>query len=512
MASEWDDISGFGAHGVQSDMLPFRRDKASLDVGENCRPQGGNLRGAGAYTNTEPLPVVLNTLFYGRNIEGGGVTPKRVLVACGNENIWRWNGDDWLEITGDAVDDGYGLRWTGGWMQEGFVLANKLSVRTWRPNIDTLGSNPMVWDGGPEGNGDTWETLGNHCWVMRPWGPSGEYCFAGDVWEASEGRRFPARVRWSHPVASGNVPEDWVVRDTNQAGYVDIDDTPGSIREMVPLRDYLAIYKRDSIWLADYVGPPQEFRFRCVVRNRGIVATDSVVEYNGTHYCQGPDDIFTFDGSAVKSILWGKVKQQYLSEVDTTKSKQAFTLIDPIREEIQFHYVKVGSGSFWPDRVLVLDLNTNSFWFRTYNVDISHAIATPSVDASDTNQQVLHAIDQPGQRILSLEEGTTQNGVNVVSQIARHGLYAGPGHEFVQVDTSSLGLSGQQGTFRLGGQVSPDAPVTWRNAMSMDPVTDYRTDVRQNDQIISYELTINAPTDWQLSHISLLVQQAGNRG
>ena len=514
MASEWDDIAGFGAYGVQSDMLPFRRDKASLDVGENCRPQGGNIAGAGSYGITVSLPAQMNTIFYGRDAIGfGNTVASRHIVACGGSAIWRWDGTDFLNISNGVPSDGVdqnGSRWTGGWMQEGFVLSNKVAVRTWRPLIDS-GSNPMVWDGGPEGNGDTWESLGNKAYVMRAGGPSGEYCFAGDIYETAEDRQFPSRIRWSHPVASGNVPEDWVVRDTNLAGYVDIDDTPGGVREMVPLRDYMVIYKRDSIWISDYIGPPQVFRFRCVARHHGVMTTDTVVEHNGLHYCHGPDDIFTFDGSNVKSILWGKVKQQYLSEVDELRSRSAFTVLDAVREEVLFFYVKTGTGATWPNRVLVLDLNTKSFWFRDYKTDISHAITTPVV-GSLTSRQGFHAVDFNNTRIIDLEYGTTQNGTNVLSQIARYGLYSGPGHESVQVDTSSLGLSGQQGTFRLGGQIAPDAPVTWRNAVSMDPVTDYRTDVRHNDQIISYELTINAPTDWKLSHISLLVQRAGNRG
>jgi hypothetical protein len=511
MASQWDDIAGFGTQGVQSDMLPYRREKASLDIGENCRPFGSDIKGAGAYSEVVATPQTFSTLFYGRNIEGPA-SPKRIMVACGNDHIYRWNGDDWLDHTNGPVDDGYGHRWTGGWMQEGFVLSNKLVTRTWRPNTDFSGTNPMVWDGGPDGNGDTWEDLGNWCYVMRPWGPSGEYCFAGDIWEGPEGRRFPARVRWSHPVASGNVPEDWVVRDTNQAGYVDIDDTAGGVREMVPLRDYLVVYKRDSIWLVDYIGPPQEFRFRCVIRNRGVHTTDTVVEFNGVHYVQGSDDIYTFDGAVAKSILWGKVKRQYLSEFDYTKSKTAFTALDPVREEVLFFYVRVGTGSFWPDRVLAYDLNTKTFWFRTFNVDVSHAISTPSIDHQDNSYQAFHAIDQPGSRIIDIEGGNTQDGADIVSVVARDGLYAGPGHAFVQVDEASIGLSTQPGSFRLGGQVSPDAPVTWRDGYSVDPVTDYRTDVRQNDQLISYELTITGTSSWQLSHISLLVQGAGERG
>ena len=270
MKSEWIPIDKLGTQGVEPDLMAVHREPASLDDAVNVRALGPNLANAGGYTEVSngTLPHAANTLFLAKNVD------QRLLITCSKESIYQFTGALWTDITGDAVDDTFqpDIRYTGGWLTGALTLANELVVRTYKPGVDST-TQKMHYDPNIAGDPGTWEGLGYNAKVFRPFR---EYMLAGNV--HLDDATYPSRIMWCNPVEPGQVPDDWVPTDTNRAGDVDLADTPGSIIDMHPLRDYLMVYKRDSVYLCKWVGGNEVFSFKRVTTAEGLNTKDCLVE------------------------------------------------------------------------------------------------------------------------------------------------------------------------------------------------------------------------------------------
>ena len=444
----------------------------------------------------------ISTIFLAKDVD------RRLLIITSEQDIWEFTGLDWEDRTGTDVVDGWGERWTGGWLTGALTLANRKVVRTFQPGVDAV-TQPMVYNGGVGQPGDqTWESLEYSARVFRPFR---EYMLAGyPQWGDDP---FPTRIQWSHAVEPGLVPEDWVPRADNQAGDVDLADTPGAVVDMLPLRDYLLVLKEDAIHLCSFVGGNQVFAFRRITTNKGVNTRDCAVEYNGRVFVQGADDIFVLDGNAATSILWGRVKNAWLADRDPDRGVFSFTALDPIHEEVCFFYVSKNAPPIYlyPDKVLVYSLRTNAFFFRDYQLEVPHARVSLSVENQGSTELVFYGIDRGGARILDLEASPDRLGSPVPAYFIRSGLFAEPGHDWVQVDQSKLHLSGNSASLQLGGQNALGAAIDWRSAVSFDPTSDYKIDARHNANLIAVRVDVSTLTDWQMSSLNLLLQKSGER-
>ena len=441
----------------------------------------------------------VNTMFYAQSVN------QRLIVVTSESAIWEFDGQVWQDITGAAVADGTSERWTGGWLSGGLTLANRLVTRTYRPGID-VSSQAMVYDGE---TGQTWEDRQRSALVFRPFR---EYMLAANVREGSS--EFPSFIQWCDPVLPGQIPTDWMTRDTNRAGDVDLPDTPGEIVDMIPLRDYLMIYKTDSVYTCQWIGGNDVFAFRRLTKAKGIFARNTVAEYLSRHWAQGSEDIFLLDGNSITSLLWGKLKRSWLNDRDPDRAQNNWTVHDPINEEMLFGYVSVNAPAEYkfPDKILACSLKNNAWHFREYGVEIPFCLMALSVENQQSADLLLYGIDRTNSRLLDLESAPDRLGAPVPAYFLRTGLFSDPGHDFVQVDRAKLQITGNQATLKLGDQIAIDAGVTWRGDFTVNPVSDYKTDARANGNLIAYRVDIDTLNDWQVSNLILLVQKSGGRG
>lgn len=440
-----------------------------------------------------------NTLFQAKEFND------RKLIAMSQRLIYEFNGVTWTNITGAAVDDGKDERWTGGWLTGAVTMANQKAVRTFKPGIDAA-SQPMQYDAA---TGDSWEDKNYAAEVFRPF--RNNMLAANVTWD---GAHYPSRVQWCDAVEPGQVPADWVTLDTNRAGDVDLADTPGAIVDMARLRDSLIIYKRDAISVCTWVGGNAVFSFDTLDENKGIHARDCVVEFNGFHWCQGIEDIFLVDGNVSRSLIRDRIKKAWLKDRDEAKAQYSFTALDPVNEEVLFAYVsKNAPGSYtFPDKCLVISLSNNAFFFRDYGMELPYATYGLDVVNQSSANLVFYGIDRTGSRLLDLEVAPDRLGSPVPAYFERAGLFSDPGVDFVQVDRAKLQVTGSVATLKLGDQLAVDAPLVWRPERTVDPVTDYKTDVRANGNLIAYRVDVSTLSDWRISNLTMQVQRSGGRG
>ena len=169
---------------------------------------------------------------------------------------------------------------------------------------------------------------------------------------------YPYRVQWC---AQGNA-EDWTPSSSTQAGYQDLVDTPGGITGLAKLAEYLIVFKRSSIYLGQYVGPPIIWSFRRLGGFLGTQAHRSIVETEAGLYYFGDDDFYLFDGN-VPSRLGEGVRDWFLNRLDRTYVNNMVAGYDAVRGQIFWWFPTKEDGSSKCADCLIFDVKTGR-WGR----------------------------------------------------------------------------------------------------------------------------------------------------
>jgi hypothetical protein len=128
-----------------------------------------------------------------------------------------------------------------------------------------------------------------------------DFVMIGDI--PSQGPNF---VRWS----GYNNSEIWDPSIRTQSDFQELFGRGGRVQRIVP-GDYAVIFTEQSIWRADYVGPPVIFQFDEVDQKRGTPAPNSVI-WQGSHvWYWGWDNFYYFNGRESKPISNNKVSRWF---------------------------------------------------------------------------------------------------------------------------------------------------------------------------------------------------------
>jgi hypothetical protein len=121
----------------------------------------------------------------------------------------------------------------------------------------------------------------------------------GYVWIANtveSATAFTSRVRWSQP----NKPEDW---RTNDFIDIDVGRDGDVITALVPYRDRLLVFKRNSVW-AIYGSSPDTFQVVPVTQKYGAISQEATAATEkGVYFFSWPDGVLHYDGSAVSWLF-----------------------------------------------------------------------------------------------------------------------------------------------------------------------------------------------------------------
>lgn len=119
----------------------------------------------------------------------------------------------------------------------------------------------------------------------------------------SQGPNF---VRWS----GYNNSETWVPSLATQSDFQELFGRGGAVQRIVP-GDYAVIFTEQSVWRADYVGPPVVFQFDEVERKRGTPAPNSVVWQGENVWYWGWDNFYYFNGRESVPISHNRVSKWF---------------------------------------------------------------------------------------------------------------------------------------------------------------------------------------------------------
>lgn len=179
---------------------------------------------------------------------------------------------------------------------------------------------PMWWDG----VASHLSILGNNftCKALRVY--SGQMIYLNVT---QGGVALPTSIITS----DANQPK--VTNGTGISGQYIVHADPGEIYNAEKLGNTLAIYSRNVVTLAQFVGDPLEYTFRQISFDRGMLSPRAFTKFPAYHEYLGHDTMYKFDGATITPIN-SHVFRAVLSQVDPVRQKLGYTHRDEQQGEI----------------------------------------------------------------------------------------------------------------------------------------------------------------------------------
>lgn len=164
---------------------------------------------------------------------------------------------------------------------------------------------------------------------------------------------------------------DWTPDVSTQCTSGRLLDTPGPIRAMRSLGSNFVAYKDRSMYLGEYVGPPNVWQWTNIPGTIGCSSQECIVNVGTAHIFIGYDDFYLFDGSRPTSIGDG-IKEWFFENLNTTYRTNIRSLHESANGRVWFFYPKTDSGDGTPNAAIVF--NYKSGKWGTSSVSIQAAL------------------------------------------------------------------------------------------------------------------------------------------
>tara|TARA_B110000444_G_C18707138_1_gene531884 strand:+ start:37 stop:966 length:930 start_codon:yes stop_codon:yes gene_type:complete len=308
----------------------------------------------------------------------------------------------------------------------------------------------------------------------------------------------------------------------------------------------------------EFVGGTFIFNFRQLFVDAGLMSQNCVVEVEGKHYCFGPTDIYTHDGTSKQSICDERVKNFIFNAINNSAFDVCFVQHNPSLNEIYFCYQSGDQFVAFPNsdrcnRAAVYNYRRDTWSFMDLPNVSSGTVAnvnSVSTYASSTGTYALTGGTYYGQgdsfakHTLMVGETLTADGI---TSDKIYGIdLADTGQIAFQLDTEATkpillertgidldetGLGASQYVvctrlypqantvnstdttlnFQFGASDIPRATPTYSSAATFNIATDHKIDSRAAGRYLSYKVTIPSNADFELTGFDLDVTATGKR-
>jgi hypothetical protein len=343
------------------------------------------------------------------------------------------------------------------------------------------GVPPWYWDG-TLGAGAVAPLPG---WIVgkqaRVIGAFGQHLFAGGMYGAAV---EDSLLCWSDAAAAGTVPATWIPTVTNQAGSLNLSTGKGPIQALEGLGNSLMCWREEGVFAVEYAGLPYVYVAREISLAGGAASLNCVVQVKGTQVALTPGDIVQTDGTQMRSLGEGRLKDWVFSQMSKAGLALAHAYVDAGASEAVFN-VALGRDdrcnysivwNFERDKWSVRELPlATGAWLgmlaqgakRTWDGDAG----TWDTESGFWDEgipggyrpKVLAACPDSGVQIL--DQGYARwTGENLTGTLERTGLRLGRGDAIAKLQRVIPIIEGPSGAvlqIQVGAQLAANGPVTW---------------------------------------------------
>lgn len=350
------------------------------------------------------------------------------------------------------------------------------------------------------------------------------HLFALDI--SGPGGTFRSKLKWSDAAEPGTIPDSWTPGAGNEAGDVELSDSPGHLLCAYPLRDALMIYKRSSTYQAKYVGGDNVFSFRKVLSNVGALTRRAVCDVHGRHLVVTDGDIILTDGNQRQSIGEGRVKDWLFNQLDQTNYPNLFCTFNRAQNEALIAFPS--SGSEFCNTALVYNVDLDSFGVRDLD-DIVHAPIGVVNDTSESNTWAdrtevwADAVGAWGESTVSaardsmvfihtdeMHQQDVTDAETVTAYLGKYSMDFGDATRVKFLRRVHVQARANYGTLyvRAGSQMEPNDSITWSSEVTItDP--EQVVNLFAQGRYISVEVRSAGSDVWKLTGFDLEIEQRG---
>jgi hypothetical protein len=364
-------IRELGSIGVVSDIAPWDLPPAAFSDGMNFRLVSGKAQTAGGI---EAISTVAG-MDIGHITQSTDLMGSSSWLVCGEDAILLFDGTDFVALAGAAarqIKAGINVdasRWTSASIGNVTFFNNPdFNPFYW---VDTDGTSPgglqlLPWHIGEE----TWEDVGMSCNIMRA---HKNFLFALGM--KTPNGQFNDMLHWSHPAEPNGIPFSWrptIEQPDSIAGSLSL-GRGGAIVGGESLRDSFVIYSEEALNVMDFTGDALGWRRRAVSETAGLVNPHAIVEVKGNHMFFTGDDVLSFDGNSMGSLMHNRLRKRLAANLNNDKLSRSWAAHYQAHSEVWFGVPE--DGADYPNRAYCFNYRDNTWSIRSLEKEVVHARA-----------------------------------------------------------------------------------------------------------------------------------------
>lgn len=183
--------------------------------------------------------------------------------------------------------------------------------------------------------------------------------------------------------------QSWTVSIATQAASGTLSPSPGPITAGRAFGTSIVVYKKTSMYLGTYVGPPTIWQFDQIPGTAGAMSQESVINI-GTleypkHIFMGEDDFYLYDGAKPIPIGTSRVKQTVFGSIVQNRYYACCAVHDRKNNLVYFYYPV--ADSIFPDHCIVYNYRTDRWGVddRQIQIGCDFAVAETTYDSLGGN-------------------------------------------------------------------------------------------------------------------------------
>ena len=538
-------IENMGIKGVNTDVAPWSLPPEFITTGNNFRIYDGSIYSSGGYKAWSQAPEQ----FYPGHLHHVGSTSADYWVVLGRDKVYAFDGQTWLDISSavgyDSLGEGDEQNWTTCELGQIPVFNNpQTHPEFWSPQSVGQILQPLQFDAS-----NTWADVGLSAQVVRS---HKNFLIAMNIQEGVD--ELHNTIRISTAADINGLPYTWDETDiSGLAVKFQLGGDSGQIIDGLSLRDTFVVYSEQGIDILEFVGGQFFWKSKELSSTVGLLSKNSIAEVKGIHYFIGDGDIYSNDGTNLKSILYGRIKKQFTRRVNPDFYYRSFVIRNNTDKEVWF-CVPVDEAEY-PNIAFIYNWEEGSWSVRNlpYEMDTLNNIPITSLTYASYGPQVspLQTWDnwegtwdsQTGVwgsrnttpldsvivgciletfELVFLDEQTGATSDFDPAKIERTG-YPLAGHQQVTTITRVYPL--MVGTtpveIQFGSQDYPGSPIRWKTSIPFRPDLDRKIDLRTTGELHCWRITSLQDYDgvytefgvgnWQMSGMLIEYQEDGLR-
>lgn len=196
---------------------------------------------------------------------------------------------------------------------------------------------------------------------------------------------LPYTCQWS----DFNAPTTW---SGGLANTATLESGSGAIMGIVG-GEYGVLFRDKAIYRINYIGAPYVFEFVQVEKDRGCLASNSIVPFSNNIFYLGQDGFYIFDGNQSTNISNNKVSQFFFNNVNPSYFYRIKSCLDINNQNIITVYPDGQSTDGTPNRALIYNYQNNK-WSYIETINLETIFISRSLGYTiDTMNQVSSTID-----------------------------------------------------------------------------------------------------------------------